>query len=75
MSALFAHVGNNLGVSWGEGGGNGMMSVEYTFEGETAHSAGAPWRGTLGARRRRADERRLEISARAPAAVAALALR
>jgi aminobenzoyl-glutamate utilization protein B len=42
---LFAHVGNNLGVSWGDGGGNGMVSVEYTFEGETAHSAGAPWRG------------------------------
>ncbi len=42
---LFTHVGNNLGVSWGEGGGNGMMSVEYTFTGETAHSAGAPWRG------------------------------
>ena len=32
-------------VSWGEGGGNGLVSVEYTFEGETAHSAGAPWRG------------------------------
>ena len=42
---LFAHVGNNLGVGWGEGGGNGMVSVEYTFEGETAHSASAPWRG------------------------------
>jgi aminobenzoyl-glutamate utilization protein B len=42
---LFTHVGNNLGVSWGEGGGNGMVSIEYTFEGETAHSAGAPWRG------------------------------
>jgi aminobenzoyl-glutamate utilization protein B len=42
---LFAHVGNNLGVSWGEGGGNGLVSIEYTFEGETAHSAGAPWRG------------------------------
>ncbi len=42
---LFTHVGNNLGVSWGEGGGNGMVSVEYTFEGETAHSASAPWRG------------------------------
>ena len=42
---LFSHVANNLGVSWGEGGGNGMVSVEYTFEGETAHSAGAPWRG------------------------------
>jgi aminobenzoyl-glutamate utilization protein B len=42
---LFAHVGNNLGVSWGPGGGTGLVSVEYTFEGETAHSAGAPWRG------------------------------
>jgi aminobenzoyl-glutamate utilization protein B len=42
---LFTHVGSNLNVSWGDGGGNGMMSVEYTFEGETAHSAGAPWRG------------------------------
>src|SRR5688572_18151650 len=30
---LFTHVGNNLGVSWGGGGGNGMVSVEYTFEG------------------------------------------
>ena len=42
---LFTHVGNNLGVSWGAGGGTGLVSVEYTFEGETAHSAGAPWRG------------------------------
>ncbi len=42
---LFTHVGNNLNVSWGAGGGNGLMSVEYIFEGETAHSAGAPWRG------------------------------
>jgi aminobenzoyl-glutamate utilization protein B len=42
---LFTHVGNNLGVSWGSGGGNGLVSIEYTFEGETAHSAGAPWRG------------------------------
>ena len=42
---LFTHVGNNLNVSWGAGGGNGLISVEYIFEGETAHSAGAPWRG------------------------------
>ena len=42
---LFTHVGNNLGVHWGSGAGNGLVSVEYTFEGETAHSAGAPWRG------------------------------
>jgi aminobenzoyl-glutamate utilization protein B len=43
--ALFTHVGNNLGVSWGARDGNGLVSVEYTFVGETAHSAGAPWRG------------------------------
>jgi aminobenzoyl-glutamate utilization protein B len=42
---LFAHVGSNLGVSWGAASGTGMVSIEYTFEGETAHSAGAPWRG------------------------------
>ena len=42
---LFAHVGDNLGVSWGDGGSNGLVSVEYTFKGESAHAAGAPWRG------------------------------
>ena len=26
-------------------GGTGLVSMEFTFEGETAHSAGAPWRG------------------------------
>jgi len=43
--ALFTHVGNNFGVSWGDRAGTGLVSVEYTFRGETAHSAGAPWRG------------------------------
>ena len=43
--ALFTHVGDNLGVSWGDRDGTGLVSVEYTFRGETAHSAGAPWRG------------------------------
>lgn len=42
---LFSHVGNNLEVSWGTGTGTGLVSVEYTFRGETAHSAGAPWSG------------------------------
>jgi aminobenzoyl-glutamate utilization protein B len=42
---LFSHVGNNLVVSWGEAPGNGLISVEYMFRGESAHSAGAPWRG------------------------------
>ena len=42
---LFAHVGNGFGVSYGPGGGNGLVSVEYMFKGESAHAAGAPWRG------------------------------
>ena len=42
---IFTHVSSNLSVSWGKATGTGLISVEYTFEGETAHSAGAPWRG------------------------------
>ena len=42
---LYNHVGANLATSWGDSAGNGLVSVEYTFEGESAHSAGAPWRG------------------------------
>jgi aminobenzoyl-glutamate utilization protein B len=42
---LYNHVGSNLGTGWGDGGGNGLVSIEYAFLGETAHSASAPWRG------------------------------
>jgi aminobenzoyl-glutamate utilization protein B len=42
---MFTHVSNDFSVSWGQGRGNGLISVEYTFEGESAHSAGQPWRG------------------------------
>lgn len=42
---IFTHVGSNLGVSWGSRDGNGLISVEFSFQGQTAHSAGAPWRG------------------------------
>jgi aminobenzoyl-glutamate utilization protein B len=42
---LFTHVSSNLSVSWGQGSGTGLVSVEFTFEGEAAHGAGAPWRG------------------------------
>lgn len=44
-ACLFTHVGDNLGVSYGDGGGNGMISVKFNFDGQAAHSAGAPWRG------------------------------
>jgi aminobenzoyl-glutamate utilization protein B len=43
--ALFTHVGTNLSVSWGAGGGTGLVSLLYSFKGESAHSAGSPWRG------------------------------
>lgn len=43
--ALFTHVGAGFQTSWGDGSSNGMISVEYNFKGESAHGAGAPWRG------------------------------
>jgi aminobenzoyl-glutamate utilization protein B len=44
--AIFTHVSDNMTVSWGEpGNSTGLVSVEYSFLGQTAHSAGAPWRG------------------------------
>ena len=43
--AIFAHVGSNMNVGWGDSAGNGMVSVEFSFKGESAHAAGAPWRG------------------------------
>ena len=42
---IFTHVSSNMSVSYGQARGTGLISVEYTFEGEAAHSAGAPWRG------------------------------
>jgi aminobenzoyl-glutamate utilization protein B len=42
---LFTHVGNNLNVSYGPSAQNGLVSIEYMFKGESAHAAGAPWRG------------------------------
>ncbi|MEM8969591.1 MAG: amidohydrolase, partial [Bacteroidota bacterium] len=44
-ACIFTHVGNNLQTSYGSPRGNGMISVEFTFEGEAAHGAGSPWRG------------------------------
>ena len=42
---LFTHVSSNFGVSWGQSGGNALISAQFSFTGETAHSAGSPWRG------------------------------
>ncbi len=43
--AIFTHVDSQLRTFWGQPDGTGLVSVEYTFKGESAHSAGAPWRG------------------------------
>ena len=44
-AVLFTHVGDDLSTVWGAPRGSGLISVEYTFEGESAHAANAPWRG------------------------------
>src|SRR5881628_2162111 len=42
---LFSHVDDNLATSWGDVSGNGLVSVLFSFQGKSAHAAGAPWRG------------------------------
>ena len=42
---LFSHVDHKFGTDWGQPDGTGLVSVQYTFRGATAHAAGAPWRG------------------------------
>jgi len=42
---LFSHVSDNLSVAWGSPDSNGLVSVEYIFSGQSAHSAAGPWRG------------------------------
>ncbi|MEM1121019.1 MAG: amidohydrolase [Bacteroidota bacterium] len=43
--SIFTHVASNMSVSYGQARGTGLISVQYEFEGEAAHAAGAPWRG------------------------------
>jgi aminobenzoyl-glutamate utilization protein B len=44
-AVLYTHVGDNFSTVWGRPRGTGMVSVQYTFHGESAHAAGRPWRG------------------------------
>lgn len=44
-AVLFTHVSDSMAVSWGQATGTGLVSVEYTFEGQAAHAAGDPWKG------------------------------
>ena len=42
---LFTHVGTDLGVSWGQSASTALISAQFKFKGQSAHAAGAPWRG------------------------------
>jgi aminobenzoyl-glutamate utilization protein B len=42
---LYCHVSSGMTATWGESSGNGLVSVEYLFSGESAHGAGSPWNG------------------------------
>ena len=42
---LYAHVGSNLSTGWGITPGTGLISALFSFEGQSAHAGGSPWRG------------------------------
>lgn len=44
-ACIFTHVSGSFGCDYGDPGSNGLVSVQFSFEGEAAHAAGAPWRG------------------------------
>ena len=44
-AVLYAHVAPVLATSWGDLAGSGLVSVEYSFAGQSSHAAAAPWLG------------------------------
>jgi aminobenzoyl-glutamate utilization protein B len=44
-AVLFSHVGSELGTSWGQSYGSGLVSVLYSFRGTPSHAGGRPWAG------------------------------
>jgi aminobenzoyl-glutamate utilization protein B len=44
-AVLFSHVASGLSTWWGDHRGKAMVSVEYRFDGESAHAGGSPWKG------------------------------
>ena len=44
-ACIFTHVGSAWNCNYGDPGMNGLVSVKFSFDGEAAHAAGAPWRG------------------------------
>jgi aminobenzoyl-glutamate utilization protein B len=44
-ACIFTHVASGFAASYGDAGQNGLVSVRFSFDGDAAHAAGAPWRG------------------------------
>ena len=44
-AVLYVHVNSALGTGWGDSDTSSLVSVEYTFTGESSHAARAPWLG------------------------------
>lgn len=44
-ACIFTHVSGGFSVGYGDPGMNGLVSVKFSFDGEAAHAASAPWRG------------------------------
>src|SRR5690349_4458000 len=42
---LFAHVGDGFNISYGDEAALSLISAIFKFRGQSAHAAGAPWRG------------------------------
>ncbi|HUQ80936.1 MAG TPA: amidohydrolase [Gemmatimonadaceae bacterium] len=42
---LFAHVSDEFGISYGDEPSLSLISAIFKFSGQSAHAAGAPWRG------------------------------
>jgi aminobenzoyl-glutamate utilization protein B len=44
-AVLFAHISNDMGVSYGQSNQAALISAQFHFAGSSAHAAGAPWAG------------------------------
>lgn len=44
-ACIFTHVSSAFAAPYGDNGYNGLVSVKFSFTGDAAHAAGAPWRG------------------------------
>jgi len=44
-ATIFTHVSSDFSTGYGPGGNTGLVSVEYTFNGRSAHAGASPWMG------------------------------